>query len=217
MKIKILIIMLLVLTSCQYIPGTGDKVETVDIHKGTEGVQITLINPNPNIIEEQNIFLILQLDNKGATDITDGIYNLITDRYIQLKETKGNYTLKGKTQDNPRGELNQIQIEGQSIKLPPQTEHYKTQIALQTCYGYNTKASLSVCIDTDITSKRPKPCAVKAESFSGGQGAPVAVTKIEPMMMPKVDSTIPAFQIYIKNTGKRERIKIGVIKYLTQY
>ena len=51
-------------------------------------------------------------------------------------------------------------------------------------------------------------------AYSVGQGAPVAVTKVETRMLPQTDGTIkPSFVISIENVGKGEVIKpnIGII------
>ena len=47
-----------------------------------------------------------------------------------------------------------------------------------------------MCIDPDVVGLkvRQKICAVKDISLSGGQGAPIAITKIEPVMVPEVDN-----------------------------
>jgi hypothetical protein len=48
---------------------------------------------------------------------------------------------------------------------------------------------------------RDKVCTSNTETYSGGQGAPVSVTKVEPFMSKKGTIVQPSFRIYIKNTG----------------
>ena len=70
--------------------------------------------------------------------------------------------------------------------------------------------STTVCIDPDVGEIRPgkKVCKVKELSFSG-QGAPIAVTKIEPQMIPEGDKSIkPQFLIFIENKGKGNPVNI---------
>ena len=65
-----------------------------------------------------------------------------------------------------------------------------------------------MCIDTDIIGevRGKKVCDIKDLTFSEGQGAPVAVTKIETRMLPDVDvnKVKPHFIIFIENKGNGE-------------
>lgn len=205
---KIIILALILLVSCEMIPlGKQGEKTPIEIRKGTEGVVVTLINPNPEIIEQQNIFIIAKLENKGATNVKKGYYNIITGDYINITKEKGKFNLQGKTIYNPKGETKQIEITGTSKKLPKQTEHYTTQIIFQTCYEYETIATPTVCIDTDITNTKPKPCKPETKTLTGGQGGPIEVTKIEPKMLAQEGGVKPAFFIYIKKPKKGIIIK----------
>jgi hypothetical protein len=59
-----------------------------------------------------------------------------------------------------------------------------------------------VCIDPDIRGlNKNKPCTAKPVALSGGQGGPVAVTKVSSVMAPEGDMVRPYFEINIQNLG----------------
>ena len=70
--------------------------------------------------------------------------------------------------------------------------------------------SATVCIDPDQENIRPgkKICKVQDVSFSNGQGAPIAITQIQPQIIPVEDKENgikgikPQFLIFMENKGK---------------
>ena len=115
--------------------------------------------------------------------------------------------IKGKSIYSPVGDEEFIQVNPQAKKISAQSETHPSTIFATACYPYNTTLGTSVCIDTDIIDevKGKKACNVKDLTFSEGQGAPVAITKIETRMLPQDDNKVkPHFIIFIENKGNGE-------------
>ena len=88
--------------------------------------------------------------------------------------------------------------------LPAVTETTTSTILLTMCYVYQTQASATICLDTDLEHKETnKACTLGPVNLGGGQGAPIAVTRVEETMTTSADRTklIPMFSITIDNVG----------------
>ena len=77
-------------------------------------------------------------------------------------------------------------------------------IVLNACYPYSTVFSETICIDTDPNelSVAQKTCTTK-DITSSGQGAPIAITKVEQKIVPanSVDKVKLQLTIHAKNKG----------------
>ncbi|RJQ18688.1 hypothetical protein C4580_06345 [Candidatus Woesearchaeota archaeon] len=176
-----------------------------DIAKGTDALTIDLRATNPELIMCQQTDLVATLRNLGTTNIERGLYTFIIEDQVLKPVTGTNrkklFDLEGRSQYNPQGGIEQTTLKVKNTALPPQIETYQTPIILQACYQYETLASAPICIDPDVLGKNPaKPCTVAPVSV-GGQGAPVAVTRIEPTMAPAGNDIRPTFTIYLQNLG----------------
>jgi hypothetical protein len=92
-------------------------------------------------------------------------------------------------------------------------ERHTSTILLTGCYGYETKLSEPVCIDTDILGMKTieKACEVEDKNLDS-QGAPIAITKVEVDMLPQEDVIKPQFLITIENRGGGEVVKSDVVR-----
>ena len=92
----------------------------------------------------------------------------------------------------------------------PQGESEKDGLFRVTAkYAYQTEASADVCVDPYFKESRYenviKTCEMKDISLSGGQGAPVTVTKVETKKsLISEDRIKMEYTIYIENKGKGE-------------
>ncbi len=231
-KIKITAMMLmaliLLLAPACLKRGTGG-IQPLELHKGTDAFSMEFLQsaPPPTVFAPEppaklEPFQVgLKIDNKGAYDITEGFlsvaleedYMTILDwnfekqkKYAKIGATgeKISFSLEGKTQLNPFGETDIITFTAGAKKVDDQSEKHKSTILVTACYEYATELSQQVCIDTDIYNLKPieKVCNPKDISISGGQGAPIAITKIEQRMLPSGANFVrPQFIIYMENKG----------------
>jgi len=211
-----LLLVLVVLSGCQ--PGLLQRKETArlpEVKTGTQGIELFLTpgSPPKEVYENSRFTMLAVLSNLGAHDVEDGIYSVSYEPqyvYLAKQQAQGHFAVRGKSEFNPQGQERLVNLQFDTKPLGPQTQSYTTTISFNACYPYQTIAPIIVCIDTDITRKLPgKVCAPKAQVLPGGQGAPVAVTMIEPRMLPAdmPGRTMPEFVLTIKNLGKGSVVK----------
>jgi hypothetical protein len=125
----------------------------------------------------------------------------------ELEET-ASFSLEGKKFTNPTGNEEFVSIDVKSRGIEAQSETHTSVILATACYKYKTEFGGNVCVDTDIFNLRPikKVCQIKDLTFTAGQGAPVAVTKVETQILPDETSNNirPQFLIHVENKGNGE-------------
>jgi hypothetical protein len=201
-----ILLLLLLLTACQF--GGVMKApppKEIPIFTGTNALEASF-NPASmsSMIMCQQADMFVDIKNTGTSDIADGVYSFITeDQYLlPLSERMQKFSLSGKSQFNPKGEFDQVHFRVKNIGILPQFESYQPDLVFRACYKYSTFASAQVCIDPDITNLNPrKVCRSQPVVLSGGQGAPVAVTRIEPYMVPDGNQVRPVFAVFVQNLG----------------
>jgi len=216
-KVIILLgIILLVLAGCKG-GSSGKSITDADVRKGTNGLLIEFLkNAPPESVFENSPFPIgIKLKNNGASDITLGFLSIGLEKtYITVVDTSAEtqkFEIKGKSIFNINGDEEFITVNTLTKGVGAQSETHPSTILATACYQYKTILGSSVCIDTDIfgTKLRDKACEVKNLDFANGQGAPVAITKIETRMLPDVlnpDIVKPHFIIHVENKGNGEVI-----------
>ena len=236
-KIIFFILILIIITACAI---TTNNKAPLDVRLGFDGISIEFLkNTPPQKIFEGDIFpTIIRAKNKGAYSIKDndvavlslGVERDYTKNVQLLKEGKviqegvgssAFFSLNGKNQLNPNGEEEIISYNIEAGKIDPQSEAHPSTIIATLCYPYETVLESTICVDTDINNLRPGKtiCSSQDLIFSSGQGAPVAITKIEPLMLPLqlsdnqvTDKIKPQFLIYIENKGAGVVIKKDSVK-----
>lgn len=125
------------------------------------------------------------------------------------------FYLQGDNPDFPGGELDyktfQLQLKNH---WPAGQDYYKLPYKIKTCYAYTTFVSPMICIDPDPNSDESKTCTDKTSySWSGSQGAPVAVTQLESYNTG--DEVI--ITATIKNIGRGDVWDVGYLEYCSPY
>jgi len=175
-----------------------------ELYTGTEGISASIIEHTPQAYEDQPFRMSVYLHNKGTHTLTgseQGVYTLIYEhQYIEVQNVQysgtgsaSTYQLEGKTLANPYGQENRINYMLRTKNLPPQSQHYTTDLIFQTCYPYKTTATIPVCIDTDLQETPNQVCEAGTQTHPEGQGAPVAVTEVNTIMIPRTTTTEKAF------------------------
>jgi hypothetical protein len=219
MKYTLVIIAVLLAAGCG---GFSRPVYDYDYREGTSGLVISFVpNTPPDEVHENSNFLIgVDVANEGAYDIIDGIFVLsLEDDYVEIMDWKGYimqgrqaqnkkayFDIEGKSQMVPEGGLDRMTIRAQTNVLDVQTETRTTHIILTACYPYKTIMAQDVCVDPDpLNTRLEKPCEVSSISLDG-QGAPVAVKRIDTEMLESADSdtVMPQFTLTLKNVGDGE-------------
>ncbi|MBI3033612.1 hypothetical protein HYY72_00435 [Candidatus Woesearchaeota archaeon] len=193
------LISIIVLAGC----NNGGSTSPDNFRKGTKGLSMSFVagTPPEKFLGEGKLTVAIQLNNDGATTINSGnIYLSGFDKSIitGMKETDGISRLGGRTSFDPVGETEIKQFEGQ-VRLSGNIDTHKPTFLATACYDYETIASPLVCIDPDPFSvrSREKACTTGDLTLSGGQGAPVAVTRVQ--LSPTTEKL--RFSIDLSNAG----------------
>lgn len=236
---NIILIALLFLIGC----GTSSQQsKIVNVYTGTQGLvaEFSKSAPPPKVFEKSAFPIAVKIRNAGAYSLqaNDGIISIGREKdYIplirfdsssgvtQTTESKAAFSINGKSQLNQAGDEVLITATATTGNLEEQSESKTSLLTATLCYPYKTTLSSTMCIDPDVIGLRPgkKVCTVKDIPLSGGQGAPIAITKIEPVMVPEVDDPNkenkekfigyirPQFLIYVEN--KANGISVDQSKY----
>lgn len=211
---KILILILLVMISgCQFNNDKGNLPDTSKAYIGTDGLVITFLENAPPVTVPAGSYVPvgLFLENKGAVDIKNGVVVLSYPKDIlTLEQNSFPVNIEGKETYAVGGkQVNLIDGKTKDAKDIDKigTAKPKARITATSCYDYATKLSAGLCINPDpynikrLSGRKPA-CESKALTFSG-QGAPVGITKVDSITIPKentVDINIKAF-LSNRNTG----------------
>ena len=215
------IALLLLITACTIQTTTTSK--DVNLHVGFNGLTMELLkNTPPQKVFEDEVFpVIIKVRNIGAfsldkndkailslgveKDYTNKVELLAGGKIESINENTGTFNLEGRSNINIKGEEEVISYNIRAGIVDPQSEVHSSTVIATLCYPYETKLSSTVCIDTDVSNLIPgkKVCNVQDIVFDNGQGAPVAVTKVEPNMLPQIDgqNIVPQFLIFLENKG----------------
>jgi hypothetical protein len=227
MRYALVIIAVLLAAGCS---STTRPIYEYDYREGTEGLVIDFVeNTPPEEVYELSDFLIgVDVANKGAHDIEDGIFVLsLEDDYVEVRDWKGSimqgrqpgskkayFDIEGKSPYLPDGGLDRMTVRAQTKVLDIQTETRTTHILFTTCYQYKTIMVEEVCVDPDTLNRNlEKPCEVEALS-PDSQGGPVVVTQVDVEMLESIDTdaVMPQFTLTLDNVGDGEVFDAGSVE-----
>jgi hypothetical protein len=217
-------LILIVISGCSTFLNrdTGSRpITDADVRKGTNGLVMGFIKnaPPENILENDEFNVALTLKNDGAQDIgfesQDGVLAIgfISD-FIEIENNFGNneFRVQGKSIFNPSGDTEIIEFDANAKKILGQREKQTASIWARACYQYKTILGSTVCIDPNANRElnRKRACSHKdlEVELNDGQGAPVAITKVE-VNMPRDGTTVkPQFVIHVENTGDGQIVNL---------
>ncbi len=215
----ILLISLVAMTSCGFSPDRSSL--TTDYFKGTEGITLEFLDQAPpsSVFEGSEFDLQGVISNKGSTDVADNyvvtvelVYDTVDINEVtynspfadQYLSAKGPVQLHGKSYYYPDGEQNYILFDRFEAKqIPGNFEQSLVSFYVALCYPYRTFFSDQICVDTDTENLnlRDEVCQKEDRSYTGGQGAPVAITRVESNMVPIGAYVQPQFLLTVRHMG----------------
>ena len=224
------------LIGCNAATGNNNKNQAVTF-TGTDGItaEFAASAPAKTVFENSYFPILIRMRNMGAYSIpkdpanTQGLITIGREKdYVPILEIEENsrlaknsgpgdnemtFFVDGKSQINPNGDELVASLKAKTSNLDAQSERRISTITANLCYPYKTALSTTVCIDPDIEGLRPgkKVCKVAAQPFANGQGAPLAIVKIESSMLPDVDNNVikPQFIIYVENRGHGNPVNLA--------
>ena len=246
-KVPIIIITFIFLFSACTIQ-TNQKPTDIDVRVGTTGLTTEFLKntPPPRVFEGDKFPATIKVKNAGATNVKDyqAILSLAVEKdytkSVQLSSSKNVHLYEGDKKDANVQNIAAFGMEGRSQintnggeevvsynlvagKVDPQSEFHSSTVIATLCYPYDTILSTTFCMDTDPNNLRPgkKVCKLQDLSFPNGQGAPVAISKIEISMLPSQETQqspngygkiIPQFLVFLENRGPGLVIKNDAIR-----
>ena len=227
-KCLLLIVFVLLLTACSF-PGQKEQ-KLFELFKGTQALSFSFLKglpPNEVYSPEEGqttaFQAAIEMANLGSQDIKEGYFVLAVEKnYMKISKWDTDseitpvgaagerifFSLEGRSQVNPIGGKELFTVNLEALSIDKQSTQHTSAITLTACYDYVTEVSKDICIDTDIYNIRPaeKTCRAEDITISGGQGAPVEVTKIEENIQPSESYVRPQFIIHIRNSGSGDVI-----------
>ena len=130
-------------------------------------------------------------------------------KYFQMfPEVQQPENMVGRSLSSPGGDKSFLEFDGQVYSLFENAESYLGKYSVKTSYDSIMQFSDTVCINPSLYQVYDGGCqSDKSKSYSG-QGAPLAVTKIDQVITPGTGPEVE-FRIFIKNRG------VGKIKELS--
>lgn len=227
--------MILIISGCIDFYGT-ERQRGSSLYKGTKGIEFEFLSKAPpkRVFENQIFDIILRIENEGTYDVKadgetyEGILVITPEsgyvdfleeenikrgsgRFVKyISEGQSRFNLQGRSIIYSKGEDSLVYNRLRTRELSSLSQLHNSNVFATICYPYQTKLSTDVCIDTDIHNLQPvdKACESKELTYSGGQGAPVAITKIITSIDPlEEDKNEVTFTIYAENRGNGEVTK----------
>lgn len=210
-KLCILSCIIMIIFLCGCLQEGAVTVDETDYHQGTRGLEMYFIpNAPPNqVYDGDHLDIMVELKNRGAypeSDIFDGKLEISGFDFNAIRGSweGGSHipvSLRGMSKEYPDGGYEvKTYSDTRGVKVPFGGPKYDASILVTACYKYKTIANPMVCIDPDpykVIEER-KVCRFdESISVGGGQGAPVAITRIEE----RVSSDHIIFDIYMSNVG----------------
>jgi len=226
-SLAMVLVLLLLLSGCDMIGGFGGQPANFKKYVGTSGITVMFMQDAPptTLYELRPFPVRIELQNRGAADVnySDMRISFSYDP-LYIKGGLAQYDLRQYDLDNTGIMGRSLAYrDGQQFMfsmptdaaletkaIPGQRESPDTTLTTSVCYKYSTFFSSDTCIDTNIYSQnaRSQPCQQpKDKTVSGGQGAPIAITKISVTSIPELDRDTgvervkPQFTIGIQDVG----------------
>jgi len=208
--LSILVLSLIVFSSCSDTGSTGQQSSTTQLFRGTQGVKFSFLDnlpPSKIYLTDgtYNFDVNVEIRNYGTYEIQPGelffSFSGLDNNIVSYPTNTLGITRKldAKTNYMPEGGF---LIEALGELSPNRNEigsEYNPTLVLSAFYKYETRATVPICVDPKAYDPRAtgKACTAGDVTLSGGQGAPVAVTKVEQVSSP--DKLI--LKIYFSNVG----------------
>ncbi len=192
--------------------GNSDsEVIQENFKQGVQEMELKLLeNAPPSRIYPQSQFkIIVDVRNKLAYDIAEATLTLIgfNDRYVQItpNPVEGQYLdqLQGRSLSSPEGERKFIEFDGRADELFLNAERQTETFFLKLAYKSSLDFTDTVCINPQVYVVYDAGCQVEQQKSYSGQGGPVAVTKIEEIMLPGPHADVE-FRVSVANKGRGE-------------
>ena len=190
----LLIILSLLVVSCDRLPQGSTGSTAVVSYSGTKGVTFQIIDDGWNeILPSQQMTMYLEASNHGSADtqvkfLVDGN----NEDYLEVNAIEGDIirlNRKVRVDDNPY-------TDGVTYNLEPTEAAYELRdlpqnLRISACYLYETNAQINLFADLSGQQERVGSAQPRQTlSTSQGQGAPVGISVLEYQARPKDENNV---------------------------
>lgn len=190
---------------CDGFSSNGTTPTNDNYNTGTAGLKVNFMTNSPpsELFNGQSFPIIIEVYNQGVTDTSPYVVLTGFDTNILRVDwtSRQGSKVSGKSQMNPTGGYGVIE-DNVRVSLPNDINTFSSPLTAIICYDYITEGVTSVCVDPDPTNNKDDVCSARISQLSGGQGAPVAITKVEA----KPSIGVNYFLITISNMDKTGQI-----------
>lgn len=187
------------------------------IYIGTKGLDMKFSTnlPPARIYDKSDLTIIAELENQGIYDLTGSncmVHLSGYDKNIIRGIDNNKYCGDGlwsKTITIPEGGRDTVEFSSDRISLPEGIDSLQQNFVLTACYEYETIANPIICINPNLykISAIQDACIVSDVGMAGGQGAPVAVNRVEVDM---IGEDTVNYVIHISNVGSGTVLRPGI-------
>ncbi len=200
-------VIILILAGCG--SDQGESLVQYNFKQGYDGLNIKFMENSPpeKVYPFSEFKIIVELENLGAYDITDGTITILglDEKYFFIYPSDQEFErLLGRSLTNPSGDQDQSQFYASSEDLFENAEEYVGNYFLKVNYNSEMEFSDSICIKPNMYSTYDEGCEVEDKSYRG-QGGPLAITKLEEIVSP---GSGVEFRLDLENKG---RGKVGMV------
>jgi hypothetical protein len=173
--------------------------------------------------QEDTFSIALRLENDGTADINASNPGYVSPTFdpalIRLQELIGQNIVQNDPRRNsrlaeekrlafyaagrninvPLGEVVFLEFTFNTLDLTGNRERAIAPITFNACYPYITTFIKNVCIDRDFYNTEATKTCIGSTVTDASQGAPVAVTQVEPRFNKQGPDIYPQFRIHLEN------------------
>ncbi len=211
-KVLFLIVVLsLLLLSC----GRQSSAD-YNFKQGVKEVRFDFLKGSPpSIVFPDSTFKIVsKIDNQAAYDIKNlnvQISGLDNKFYRVVSSSKVAFPLlEGRSASNPAGDKEVAEFTVETGNLLAYEKQFKDYFLLEASYESTMEFAESICLNPSLYDINDGGCRVDERERYSGQGAPLAVTKLDEVVSPG-DGAQVEFRLTLRSRGKG-RVKTATLK-----
>lgn len=197
-----LLVFLLFMVGCQ--GRSGERQIEYNFKQGVAEVELSLLEnaPPEQLYPNTDFQIVVTVDNKAAYDVQEGELRLIglDEKYFDIYPLSQTFSLQGRSLTNPSGEKAFLQFDGRAGELFLNAEEYVGAYFLKAAYTSTVDFTDTICLNADAYGIYTGGCQLEAEKSYSGQGAPLAVTRMEEIVSP--GSGDVEFRFTLENRGE---------------
>jgi hypothetical protein len=211
----ILVVMLLNGASCESPTSSGSNNVEEETFVGVQGIEMSFLEGAPpnEVYQDTDFDVYIELHNRGALDVTEGKLRMsiplqpfdfnIDDKTQTISEITESTSIMGK-ENAPGGDYVTAEWNGIHAKSTSIRNDARQNIHAQLCYKGKIDAQPMVCISPRPGGKGliEGECVIGRETYSGGNGGPIAVTAITESVLKDTETTNRiVFRMEVENVG----------------